>query len=225
MSATLVQAQPADRRQIAEDQLAALRGRAIQEYGIVEQSVCQLFSHLSGTGPNVAGVVFFNVRDAHSIHRILRRPLEKRYGQQYSVFWMSLAALIRQCSEVRNKIAHWGVRVEVGDGGFQRLSLIPPNFWDLDSSIAPLTTEDIEDFVGRCAFASRLCNMFVRFLEGDAPDEMKATWLAVFSSAAEYPPPVGHPLRIHDARCEPDSSTKFDLQSGGTPVASPFPCV
>jgi hypothetical protein len=200
MSATLVQAQPADRRQIAQDQLVALRGRAIQEYGIVEQSLCQLFSHLSGTGPNVAGVIFFNVRDAHSIHRILRRPLEKRYGRQYAVFWMSLAALIRQCSEVRNKIAHWGVRVDVGDGGFQRFSLIPPNFGDLDSSIAPLTTEDIDDFIDRCAFASRLCNIFITFLEGNAPEEMKATWLAVFSSEAEYPPPVGHPLRVGTER-------------------------
>jgi len=43
----------AARRQAAEDQLLALRGRAIQEYSSVEQSLCWLFSHLAGTGQDV----------------------------------------------------------------------------------------------------------------------------------------------------------------------------
>jgi hypothetical protein len=105
----------------------------------------------------------------------------------------------------RNEIVHWNAANNTGDidaagRPIVTVSLVPPNFWDMDENSPQLTLEDLKDFISKCDVFSRLCSMFF-LATGDKmrPDQAKP-WLDIFQQPLDYPLPAGHPLSPKSAR-------------------------
>jgi hypothetical protein len=183
----------------SQDPFWAIRGKAIQSYANLEQSLCRLFANFSGMPMDVAAIVFFKIVNAGTLHGILEKLLKKKHGATYSIFWNSYAKTIRQVTEVRNHVVHWNVSTTIDDSGFSGLSLIPPNIWEYGpNSPAPITTADLLEFITQCDFLTRLGNMFHMILTPHIVAGMDAgtvqTWRDIFLQPVTYPPPGNHPL-------------------------------
>ena len=64
-------------RAAAKDEFYILRGKAIQAFAGLEQSLCLLFRYVTDTTPDVAGIIFFKIVNASTLHYILDKLLEK----------------------------------------------------------------------------------------------------------------------------------------------------
>jgi len=186
----------------ALDPFWAWRGHAIQAYASLEQSLCSLFQHLSGTTKDVASVIFFKITSSRVRDAIIERLLKKKYGNTYSIFWNSMTRLIDVISKKRNEIVHWSAVTVLDDKGFSGMRLCPPNFWDLRAESPFVTTAGLQNFIAECSFLACQCNMFSSFINplfraeiarGASPEQMQ-TWHDIFQQAAIYPPPSTHPL-------------------------------
>jgi hypothetical protein len=187
----------ADEIQRDRNQFWAARGFAIQAYADLEQSLCRLFAHLSGTGFDVAAIIFFKITSAGARDTILDRLLKKKHGDTYAAFWNSFQTLVRQVTHKRNEIVHWNAINEVGASG-PKLKLTPPNFWDFDENSPSYTTDDFYAFMKLCDYLCRFCNMFWWFIAPLPSAQRDAatvqTWRDIFQQPAVYPPPSNHPL-------------------------------
>ena len=90
-----------------EERFWAVRGRAIQAYAKLEQALCLIFATLCDMPPDVAGIIFFRIVNAGTLHSILERLMKKKHGTTYSSFWGSFLDAIRGTSQRRNEIVHW----------------------------------------------------------------------------------------------------------------------
>ena len=183
-----------DVSQIAsEDPFWAVRGKAIQSYATLEQSLCGVFAFVAGVDKSIAGTIFFNIASAHSLARILERLVQKRYKDNYRLFWTSIVKGFRRISEERNQIVHWMAASTVSgldsDGRpVVSMSLISPNFWDQISDQPAVTTETLVNFISKCDVYGRACNLFLLHIMGTAlRDDM-------FNCPLIYPLQDGHPL-------------------------------
>lgn len=136
------------------DEFWAVRGKAIQAYANIEQSLCQVFASLSGTPLDVAGIIFFKIVNAGTLYGILEKLQRKKHGATYSLFWNSFLKTMRHdISEMRNQIVHWNAVNVIGDTGYTGLVLRQPNLWDLGpNSPPPITTAGMQEFIVKCDF-------------------------------------------------------------------------
>ena len=72
-------------REVAEDEFWAIRGKTINGYADLEQSLCQLFAFLGGIERDIVGIIFFKIT-SHQRNSILDRLFKKKFGDQYSLF-------------------------------------------------------------------------------------------------------------------------------------------
>jgi hypothetical protein len=72
-------------REVAEDEFWAIRGKTINGYADLEQSLCQLFAFLGSIEPVSAGIIFFRIT-SHQRNSILDRLFKKKFGDQYAFF-------------------------------------------------------------------------------------------------------------------------------------------
>jgi hypothetical protein len=178
----------------------ALRGRAIQAYAQMEQSLCFIFSLLSGTKPDVAGVIFFKITSSRARDAIMEQLMKKKHGDTYTDFWGSLMRIIDNVTQTRNHIVHWDVANLVGDEtSFSGLGLIMPNIFDFRSEThTPIGIKDIGEFIAECDTISRLLSIFAVFLVPHVlkkwPQDQVPTWRDIFRQPVVYPLPDNHPL-------------------------------
>jgi hypothetical protein len=182
----------------SQDQFWAIRGHAIQAYASLEQSLCGIFAHASGTPLDVAGIIFFKIVNVGTMLGILEKLLKKKHGTAYSLFWNSFLATLRQISETRNWIVHWNAATFLEDHGHS-LGLTPPNIHDYGPNTPPpIKTANIIEFMEKCAFLARLANMFKMIHTAEIVAQMDArqvqTWRDLFAQPITYPPPNSHPL-------------------------------
>jgi hypothetical protein len=182
------------------DPFWALRGQAIQSYAAIEQALCSLFSSFAGLNSAIAGSIYFRIQVPGASDKILRDLLTKKYGDAYTIFWNSLAELIRETTATRNKVVHWNVANFIDNGGLTMVGLVPPNIYESfgPKAAVPIGSAEIAEFMRRCDFISRMCGVFHLFLTFptalDQQPEVKQTWNDIFAQRVVYPPPKLHPL-------------------------------
>ena len=179
------------------DSFHAARGRAIQAYASLEQSLCSLLAKFGGINESVASVIFFKITSSRARDSILEKLLKKQHGATYSVFWNSVTKRVDRISQDRNQIVHWNAAVVVTDNGLE-MQLIPPNHWEFRLDSPVLRVDDLADFITECSFLGQLCNKFRMFLGPELAaclnSEQLQTWTDIFQQPLVYPPPSTHPL-------------------------------
>jgi hypothetical protein len=182
-------------RRNAEEELQLARARAIQSFSALEQSLASLFTHLLGTSPDKAGVVFFKISDARARLDILEALLKKAHGATYNLFWNSIRKLLKDLIQERNQIVHWQTLIHVGNG--PRVTLTPPNIWDLDGNTPQKSAVDIQAFESKAVFVTKFLNMFLTLITGALKQVVgEEPWDVLCREAVIYPPPEGHPLAL-----------------------------
>jgi hypothetical protein len=187
-----------DREHQARVAFCAARGWAVQAYASFEQSLCGVFANVSGMPRLSAGIVFFKIASAHTLHKILLKLIEKKHGKSYSVFWRSLLGKIASIGDKRNSIVHWNMVTEVG-GSENVFSLRPPDIYNWTGTADErITTADMTAFATQCDFLAGLCSMFDLFTDAQMPrpltPEARQAWPDVFVKPVVYPLPSDHPL-------------------------------
>jgi hypothetical protein len=182
----------------AEDKFAALRGRAMQAYATLEQSLFKLFAALTGLEYGLAAAVFFKISPPRQVLKLLQELLQKKHGETYLKFWKSLQGHISNSTDTRNPIVHWNVALSVTSDGTRDYMLIPADYMS-GRNLHPIYASSIQDFTDKCEFLFRLCSMFRSFAVPDAPmlthmgTEQLQAWRGIFEQEVVYPPPSTHP--------------------------------
>lgn len=183
------------------------RGKAIQAYATLEQSLCQLFVALGNIPKDVAPVIFFRITSQDVRNKILEKLARIRHGDKYNLFFNSLFKQLHTVDGDRNGIVHWHAVQTVGANEAGQttvaMSLKPPASLNVarmeDFANAPeFTTQLLIEFINKCVFYSRLMNMFWMVTSGVAdatPGFDKQRWLDTFQQPIVYPPPPTHPFR------------------------------
>lgn len=173
----------------------AARSIAIQEYANLEQALCLLFAHLSGTTNQIAGIIFFRLTNAASRLAIIDKLMRLKYGDAHRLFFNSLVAVLKPFDGKRNEIVHWHGFTTIdlsADPPAATVQLGPPNFWDHNENTPALTLRDLTEFSAKADFLARLVNVFaMTALVKVAP--LDDTWRDIFAQPLAYPPPDGHP--------------------------------
>ncbi len=185
-----------------QDPLWANRGKAIQGYAMLEQSLCFLLAALSGMERNIAEIVFYKITNADARNKILEKLIHEKHGRKYNLFWNEYFRQLHTIDVKRNEIVHWlsamNVALNTQDVMIVGMTLIHPA--SLGQKKPPpnqITSSDLIDFATKCEIFSRLSTMFVgATYDPQMPDAIKRTWLEIFQQLLIYPLPASHPLLI-----------------------------
>jgi len=178
----------------AGEELQLARAKAIQSFATLEQSLASLFTHLLSTSPEKAGVVFFKISDSRARLDIIEALLKKTHEGRYNLFWNSMRKLLKELIQERNQIVHWQTAIHIGNEP-AKVTLIPPNIWDLDANSHQKSAEDMRAFETKTNFVTRFLNMFLVLINGSLKKvEAEAPWDVLCRQAVTYPPPKDHPL-------------------------------
>jgi len=186
----------------AKDEFWAIRGKAIQSYATLEQSLARLFSALAGTTQKIGGTIFFRISSADTRRTLIDKLFQQRFHGQYNLFRNSLIKQLKPIDNERNEIVHWNVVNNVGSDETgkttSRLALMPPASFPSPDS-ASKDANQMMAFSNKCEFYAALSGFFpIIAMEGftatPISDADKKPWLDAYSKPIEYPPPVGHVL-------------------------------
>jgi hypothetical protein len=83
------------------------RGKAIQSYAFLEQSLFQLFCALSGMDMKTAGTMFFRINNTRARNAIIDKLFRNNFGDQMIPFRNSLISGLSSMDQNRNEIVHW----------------------------------------------------------------------------------------------------------------------
>lgn len=180
-----------------QDVIWAIRGKSINAYSTLEQSLFRLFQCLLRTSPDRASIVFFRITNTMTRNAILEKLIRKQYGQTYNLFWNSYLTQLRTIDLRRNEIVHWTALTNLMADGDVGITLVPPAFWNHSPDPPTLDWKDLSAFIVKCDTYARLCTMFVMATGMDQismrPDEAKP-WLDIFQQPLIYPLPSDHLL-------------------------------
>jgi hypothetical protein len=189
-------------RQAAGDEFWAIRGKAIQSYAGLEQSLARLFSALAGTTQEMGATIFFRIASADTRRNLIGKLFQIKFREQYNLFRNSLLKQLKPIDNERNEIVHWNVVNTVGadeEGKTKsKLTLNPPATFPSLNSVSKDASQ-ITTFAKKCDFYAAFVGMFpVITIEGFSATPVeeihKRPWLEAYSKPIEYPPPVGHVL-------------------------------
>lgn len=176
------------------DQIATLRGRAINTYAGLEQFLCNAFIRFGEMEPEVASIIFFKITNARSRNEILDKLKKRAWKDQYNIFWNSLVKEINQIDGKRNEIVHWHTRTNLSGDKDKLVSSFGLQPGSLYSESPPKTAEDLEEFIVRCGRCADALNMFTMALY-DLPQILaQPPWPEIFQLPLTYPIQSGHPL-------------------------------
>jgi hypothetical protein len=74
-----------------QDPIWVNRGKAIQSYAMLEQSLCLLLAGLAAVDLETAGTIFYKITNTGSRSGILERLLQKNTGQSSTLFGMPIS--------------------------------------------------------------------------------------------------------------------------------------
>jgi len=187
-----------------EDDFWALRGKAIQEYAMLEHSLFNMFYRLAGMDMKSAGVIFFRVVSTRARNAMIEDLYRQKFGDEMNLFRNSLLRMLRCLDEDRNKIVHWCavLHQELGPRGIVReFRLEKPQYWDFNENSPYYTREHIGHFISRCHFLCRVCYMFAMLMipaptsaHSDIHQDDERAWRDIFQQPIVYPPPDSHPI-------------------------------
>jgi hypothetical protein len=186
-----------------QDEFWATRGKAIQAYANLEQSLSSLFSCLSGTSARAASTILFRISSSDSRNKILEQLFRQKFQNGFNLFRNSLFDQLRPIDLERNEIVHWNAVCQMGLNEqaeeTAEVFLMPPaSLTALGKETPTKKNKAIQVFSIKCGFYSALINMFC-VMEGNVtqhpvPDDVKLPWRDIFSQPIAYPPPLEHPL-------------------------------
>jgi hypothetical protein len=174
------------------------RGKAIQAYAILEQSLCFLLSGLAAVDLDTAGTIFYKVTNTGSRNGILEKLLHKKHGTRFNLFWNAYFKEMRQIDLRRNAIVHWlsamNAAINAQNMMIIGITLIPPGSIH-GRPPEHITSKDLIAFTDKCTVFARLCTMFSGLTSDRmSNDDIKKTWLDIFQQPLVYPLPADHPL-------------------------------
>jgi hypothetical protein len=190
-------------RKAADDEFWAIRGKAVQSYANLEQSLCTLFSALAGVATrHIGAVIFFKIVNTSARNSIIEKLFKLKFPVGFNLFRNSLLEALPAIDQGRNEIVHWSALNIVGldDAGVTSATIVlkpAAQVWGADHNIPQKTKAQIIEFMDKADFYSRLVNMFYFITFDRAPhmgQEIKQTWYGIFSQPIIYPPPADHPL-------------------------------
>jgi hypothetical protein len=186
-------------RQLAEmDPIWAERGKAIQSYAQLEQSLCFLMETLGDMPKGVAPIIFYKITSAKARAAIIDKMLARKYGHKYNLFWNAYLKSLHPIDTKRNEIVHW-LSASVGklneDGKIcAGVVLVPPNFHAYKLDSPRLRISELQQFSEKCEIYWRLCNTFCIVNHPDFSEEKADAWLHIFQQPFLYPLPEDHLL-------------------------------
>jgi hypothetical protein len=183
---------------VNQNALLLSRALAIQAYAMLEFSLSILFCHWLGTTSDVGSLVFFRITSSHTRNSILKDLKQKRLQDQHNLFWNSLLKFIRALDDRRNEIVHCVImnNIDLSSPHENASKLTLSSLRDLlshNQNRASIDEHDLNDFIKRCEFASRLVNLF-HTLQGEHRTQMPRELIDLFDRRLVYPPPDDHPL-------------------------------
>jgi hypothetical protein len=182
---------------IRADPVIMLRSAAVNNYAVLEQSLCRLFSFLLGAQEDRATIVFYRIVNTKSRNTIISKLMQRQFRDEIHLFWNSSLKLLRSLDERRNQIIHWHVvtNIQSTDDGNNsaHLTLNPPESLGSTEPLTqqPLGEDQLVEFIRRADFMARLLNMFC-FHHVSGP--LEEPWPEIFRQAVVYPAPPDHPL-------------------------------
>lgn len=184
-----------------KDPIWAQRGKAIQGYAQLENSLCSLFALIGNIQLAAASTIFYKIVNTGSRTSILEKLMRQKHGTQFNLFWNAFFRELTIIDSRRSEIAHWMAVANVATDTENRLlvgvMLIPPTGSMIYNENSPnLTLNDLAEFQTKCEVFSRLVNMFTLTTNPaqQLDDDKRATWLDIFQQPLTYPLPEGHPL-------------------------------
>jgi hypothetical protein len=167
----------------------ALRGRAIQEFAALEQSMLRVLAALTGQQVREAAVVFFNIRNSNTLLNTFDGLMERRFGDRYLEIWKPLVKLIRHLTNERNCIVHYNVFLNISPE--KEWTLRPADFYHVGKEPPRiLRKSDIVSFVGKCNFANSICGFFSMAIAPNAVETWGQAqvdaWLDICRRVATY---------------------------------------
>ena len=178
-----------------DDDFWKFRGLAVQSYASLEQSLCSLFSLVSGTERSAAAIIFFKIASADSRNNIITQLVKQKFNSRFSVFWNSMVKHIGQIDKRRNAVVHWNTinwvtSNEKGETEI-RLLLKPGQSNVLDGG-DEIDRDGLVHFIEDCDFTGRLLNVFVAVNSDASEFDDAPAWLAAFENEKlTYPPAIG----------------------------------
>ncbi|MBV9570564.1 MAG: hypothetical protein JO056_04905 [Alphaproteobacteria bacterium] len=175
------------------------RGKAIDAYAGLEQSLCDLMRTAGEMPRRVAGTIFFKITNSGARNGILEKLIHQRCGSTYNPFWNCYFRQLPPMDIERNKVVHWASRTNVIIDEHHLMwvgtSLVPPTY-------ATEITEEAVTYMGLVAFAKKcgvfaaLCDMFswVMFDKEHPWTESADAWRDIFQQPLVYPLPADHLL-------------------------------
>jgi hypothetical protein len=181
-----------------QDPIWASRGKAIQSYAMLEQSLSLLLADLGNMSPDAASIIFYRISNTDSRSKILEKLLRKKHGNQFNLFWNAYFTELRQINIKRNEIVHWlcamNVKINTQNMMIIGITLIHPSSLGNKEPPNQITSNHLLDFAAKCDVFARLCAMFCGVTSGRFAGDAAKPWLDIFQQRLVYPLPADHPL-------------------------------
>jgi hypothetical protein len=184
------------------------RGRAIQSYAILEQTLSNALANFGGMTRENATTIFYKITNTGSRSKILERLLRRKFGTIYNLFWNAYFKELTRIDLRRSEIVHWlsamNVALNTDNMMIMGITLIAPDSVKNQPDPQQITSKDLVAFSDKCDAFSRLCNMFIGVVSNDISGDAAKPWLDIFQRPLIYPLPGDHPL-LNQTPPTPDS--------------------
>lgn len=188
------QAQPL----VAQSPIWAARGKAIQAYATLEQSLCMLMSDLADMSRESALTIFFKITSYGSRNSIIEKLIKTKHDQKFNLFWNSYLKELHKIDVARNEIVHWlsvaNLALDVNGNLLVGVNLAHPSNMHPKTIEEYKTPSDLLLFADKCFTFSLLCNCFVMETSPPPNHAPRGAWLQIFQQPLIYPLPADHLL-------------------------------
>jgi hypothetical protein len=170
-------------------------GEAMQAYASFEFWLFNLVDVLLKARRESAAAIFYAIKNNRDRNAVVTGLVRSVTGGLYVTFWNSMSKHIQKTDEMRNRLAHGLVILDVEGAVPRHLITKPVAYWIEEGPEGSfLTRDDVISFSRRTDALRELVKHFGRRLRGNQPADLTAEWDSVFAAAVEYPFPSGHPL-------------------------------
>jgi hypothetical protein len=183
--------------QAASDRGAMLiaMGEAMQAYASLEFWLFNLVDVLLKARRESAAALFYSIRNNRDKNASVTALVRSVTGDQYRAFWDSMRKLFQETDEMRNRLAHGLVILDVQGAAPRHLISKSVAYWIEEGPDVPLLTrEDVISFSQKTKALTELVRNFGRHLRGNQSSGVTAEWGPIFATAVQYPFPAGSPL-------------------------------
>lgn len=184
-----------DQVALDRDAMLIVMGEAMQAHASFEFWLFNLVDVLLKTRRESAAAIFYSIKNNRDRNAGVTALVRSVTGDRYVTFWNSMRKHIQQMDEMRNRLAHGLVILDVESAAPRHLITKPVAYWIEEGLDVPyLTREDVISFSRKTGALSELVKHFGRYVRGNQPAALTAEWDSIFAAEVKYPFPAGHPL-------------------------------